>query len=63
MELHRASAPDVPAEQKATAELIKRIRKLRWVGMEDEADLLRTELACRGIAAADVVLAEPCDTD
>jgi hypothetical protein len=29
--------PDVTREQRAAAELIKRIRKLRWMGLEDEA--------------------------
>jgi hypothetical protein len=29
--------PDVPREQRAAAELIKRIRKLRWMGLEEEA--------------------------
>jgi hypothetical protein len=29
--------PDVTREQRAAAELIKRIRKLRWMGLENEA--------------------------
>lgn len=29
--------PDVSREQRAAAELIKRIRKLRWMGLEEEA--------------------------
>jgi hypothetical protein len=29
--------PDVSGEQRAAAELIKRIRKLRWMGFEEEA--------------------------
>ena len=29
--------PDVSREQRAASELIKRIRKLRWMGFEEEA--------------------------
>jgi hypothetical protein len=29
--------PDVSREQRAATELIKRIRKLRWMGFEEEA--------------------------
>jgi hypothetical protein len=29
--------PDVSAEQRASIELLKRIRKLRWIGEQDEA--------------------------
>ena len=29
--------PDVSREQRAAAEFIKRIRKLRWMGFEEEA--------------------------
>jgi hypothetical protein len=30
-------SPDVSYEQRIAAELVKRIRKLRWMGMEEEA--------------------------
>jgi hypothetical protein len=29
--------PDVSRDQRAAAQLLKRIRKLRWIGREDEA--------------------------
>lgn len=29
--------PDVSSEERASSELVKRIRKLRWLGMEPEA--------------------------
>ncbi len=29
--------PDVSREQRAATELVKRIRKLRWMGFEEEA--------------------------
>ncbi len=53
--------PDVSSEQRASAELIKRIRKLHWIGMDEEAEQLRHSL--RGVARMDVVVAEPRDTD
>ena len=53
--------PEVPSEQQAASDLVKRIRKLRWMGMEDEAERLQIEL-CR-IQQADSVLAAPVDTD
>jgi hypothetical protein len=37
---------DVPPEQRRTADLIKRIRKLRWIGMEPEAANLQRAMAC-----------------
>ena len=35
---------DVPPEQRRTADLVKRIRKLRWIGMEQEAAKLQLVL-------------------
>ena len=49
------------AEQRASNELIKRIRKLRWIGMEDEARKVQSSL--RSIPSRDPVLAGPRDTD
>jgi hypothetical protein len=37
--------PDVPPEQRRLADLVKHIRKLRWVGMEQEAARLQKALA------------------
>jgi hypothetical protein len=36
---------DVPPEQRRTVDLVKRIRKLRWMGMEQEAAKLQLILA------------------
>ena len=36
---------DVPPEQRRTVDLVKRIRKLRWIGMEQEAAKLQLILA------------------
>lgn len=46
----------------ASNELVKLIRKLRWIGMEKEAEPLEAELTRRR-AAADSVLAMPRETD
>jgi hypothetical protein len=40
-----ANPPDVSAEQRASNELIQLIRKLRWMGMEDEVEELQRTLA------------------
>lgn len=46
---------------RAPDDLIKRIRKLRWIGMEDEARKLQDSL--RGCPHSDVVLTAPGETD
>ena len=51
------------AQQRASNELIKRIRKLRWMGMRDEAETVQMQLALRHTRPADSVLATPPDTD
>ncbi len=48
---------------KASNELIKLIRKLRWMGMEEEAKGLQQELTRRHATTADSVLATPAETD
>jgi hypothetical protein len=37
----RKALPDVPLEQRTTDELAKRVRKLRWLGFEEEANRLQ----------------------
>jgi hypothetical protein len=54
------SVPQVTAEQLAESIRIKQIRKLRWVGMEDEARLLQGMFDPEH---ADSVLAIPHATD
>lgn len=42
---HDATRPDPgPAEQRTSAELVKMIRKLRWIGLEEEAHQLQLVL-------------------
>jgi hypothetical protein len=57
------SKHEVPAEPDSRADdLVKRIRKLRWMGMEQEAEELQAELTQRR-ATADCVIATPRETD
>ena len=60
MSLEQQNHPDTSARQQVN-ELIKLIRKLRWMGMEEEAK--RAETALGGVSPADSVLAAPHDTD
>ena len=55
--------PDVPPEQRQVADLVKRIRKLRWLGMEQEAAKLQLALARVPPAERAIVLTPPRDTD
>jgi len=52
---------DLSAEERMSHELIMRILKLRWMGMENEAE--RVELALRRLDRSCTVLAGPFDTD
>ena len=56
------SAADATAAQSGSNELVKLIRKLRWIGMDDEAERLQSELTRRH-AAADSVVALSGETD
>jgi hypothetical protein len=51
------------SETRATNEMVKLIRKLRWIGMDEEAQKLQRELVEREAAAEDSVVATPRDTD
>lgn len=53
--------PDVSPRQQASEEFVKRIRKLRWIGMEEEAE--RLQIVLQGFPAENCILAEPQDTD
>ncbi|MFZ0527511.1 MAG: hypothetical protein WBF24_06810 [Xanthobacteraceae bacterium] len=56
------SGADAAATQSGSNELVKLIRKLRWIGMHDEAERLQAELTRRH-AAADSVVAMSGETD
>jgi hypothetical protein len=53
--------PNVPLEERASHELIMRILKLRWMGLESEAE--RVEVSLRHIDPECTLLAGPFDTD
>jgi hypothetical protein len=55
-------SPDGSAKQQAN-ELIGLIRKLRWMGMEEEAKKAQADLAQCGVEPADSVLATSRETD
>jgi hypothetical protein len=55
--------PDVPSEQRRVADLVKHIRKLRWLGMEQEAAKLQLALSREPPAEREIVLIPPRDTD
>jgi hypothetical protein len=50
-------------DEDATTELVKRIRKLRWIGMEDEAEKIQHELMNIPAVMRGSVLADPYGTD
>jgi hypothetical protein len=55
--------PDDALEGESRAnDLVKRIRKLRWMGLEEEAERLQQELT-RRCAESDSVIATPRETD
>jgi hypothetical protein len=54
--------PDASAQQQAN-ELIRLIRKLRWMGMDEEAKKIQAELAQCSVEPADSVLATSRETD
>ena len=41
----RQTPPDVSYPQRASADLAKRIRKLRWIGLDEEVNQLQTLLS------------------
>jgi hypothetical protein len=62
MTLQQPKPHDLRETESRANDLVKRIRKLRWMGMEEEAERLQAELTRRN-AAADSVIATPRDTD
>ena len=55
--------PRVSSEQKRSGELVKLVRKLRWIGMEDEAEKVEKQLLLQQVPAADSVIAASRETD
>jgi hypothetical protein len=50
-------------EQRAADEMIKSIIKLRWMGLEEEADRIQRQVSSLSFRAAGSVLAAPRETD
>ena len=61
--LEQPKLPDVSAEQHASDDLIKLIRKLRWMGMLEEAERVEMQLTLRRAEPMDSVVATPQETD
>jgi len=59
--VRRQELPDVSTEQRGSNEQIKTIRKLRWMGLESEAEVL--QIVLRGMPQGDSVVAQPHETD
>jgi hypothetical protein len=61
-DLHKPD--DGLAEQHSSNELVKLIRKLRWIGSEEEAERVEDELTLRRVAGgSDSVVAASRETD
>ena len=52
-----------PGEQRTANELVELIRKLRWMGLEREAEKVENQLILRKVQAADSVIAASRETD
>lgn len=59
----RQRTAEVSAEQRASNALVRLIRKLRWMGMQEEAESAQRRLAQCRVPPADSVVAAPRDTD
>jgi hypothetical protein len=55
--------PDGPGEHRTANELVKLIRKLRWMGLEREAEKAENQLILAKVQAADSVIAASRETD
>jgi hypothetical protein len=53
----------VSLQRRTPNELIHMIRKLRWMGMEDEAKTVQAQLAACRVPTGDNVIGGPVDTD
>ena len=61
---HEQQKPaDGVAEQRASNDLVKLIRKLRWMGMEEEAKKAANQLTRCNVPVADSVVARSRETD
>jgi len=63
MEMLQGKPSDHAAGQRASNELVKLIRKLRWMRMEEEAKKAENQLILCNVPAADSVVARSRETD
>jgi len=63
MEMRQEKPSDDQAEQRASNELVKLIRKLRWMRLEEEAKKAENQLILCDVPAADSVVARSRETD
>jgi hypothetical protein len=63
MPRNQQKPPDGPGEQRTANELVKLIRKLRWMGLEREAEKAENQLILDKVQAADSVIAASRETD
>ena len=59
----RQQTPPNAADQAVSTEFVRLIRKLRWIGMEDEAERVQMQLAACRVPPSECVLGAPLDTD
>ena len=58
-----APRPDLPPDVATACQVVKLIRKLRWMGLEREAEQMEMQLALSPVPGMDSVLAAPRETD
>ena len=63
MPRNQQKPPEGLGEQRTANELVKLIRKLRWMGLEREAEKVENQLILRKVQAADSVIAASRETD
>lgn len=63
MPRHTPQQQPTSSDTGTSNEMVKLIRKLRWIGMDEEAQKLQRELTLREAAPADSVVATPGETD
>ena len=63
MPLEQQKSADSSPAQRASNELVKLIRKLRWMGMEEEAKKMEEQLTHCDVRAEDSVVAASRETD
>ena len=56
-----SNPPEISSEERTTRDVVKRIRKLRWIGMLEEAK--RLQAALYGKRLTESVFLLPADTD